>query len=270
MSKDETHPAYRYLKKRVRDNGPKSLLNRLSSYELERFHSEVLDTCIVRTIKRGGLLLSELSPNQPVYLLQDGRVKITQSTYHGPAIMDYKTTGDFVGEVDALSGGYPSHSAKAIESTRTWEIPSQRFTDYITRNPVFALTAIAHLSCQIVDLRRFANQHKGKVPERLAQRLLDLGLATYPGIDLDSGFKIRTTQRELAGAVGATLSKVEIDLRELRRAKVVRTGRGVVHVDDPAYLVKLLDTADIELPSSYIQRFLVKGRMSDASSSETV
>lgn len=222
----------------------------------EKFASDVLSECRLEVQPKGATLISQLPRRmRPIYLIRDGRVKIRQLTLYGHAIVDCKSAGEFVGEVDALLGQPPSMSARATESITVWEIPVSRFEMHIARHPGFATAVIQHLAARVNLLEQFRNVYKGKVIERVAQRLLDLGLASYPGIALGNGFLIHATQGELANSVSATLSAVEDEISELRKAAVIRTSRGVVHVDDPGYLVQLLEEGDIDTPPDYILRF---------------
>lgn len=247
---------YEYLKGRGREIDSTSLLGRLTESEREKFASDVLSECRLEIQPKGTTFISQLPRMaRPIYLIRDGRVKIRQLTLYGHAIVDYKSAGEFVGEVDALLGQPPSMSARATESITVWEIPVNRFKTHIVRHPGFAAAVIQHLAARVNLLEQFRNIYKGKVIERVAQRLLDLGLAGYPGIFLGNGFLIHATQVELANSVGATLSAVEDEMRELRRAGVIRTARGVVHVDEPGYLVELLEAGNVETPPDYILRF---------------
>jgi CRP-like cAMP-binding protein len=234
------------------------IFGRLSKPNRDRFYTDITTGCKIENFQRGQTLILGISVSQPVYLIHCGQVKLTQLTIYGNAVTDYRGPGEFVGEVDGLldHSAPRTTTATATEEVTAWRIPAERFRAYVIEHSAVAAAIIDYLATRVHQLERYRNLHKGKVLERLAQRLLDLGLASQPGVTLAYGFSISTTQAELANSVGATLSAVEAEMRTLREAKIITTVRGIVNVLNPAYLVELLDTADIDTPIDYHQRFV--------------
>lgn len=255
MSSMRANPVYRFLRDRREEIDTTSVIGRLSESDRARFYSAMSEH-EVNVFAKGKVLISQLPyRSDHLYLIRDGRVKITQRVFFGQAIVDYKTPGEFVGETDMLLGQAPSFTATATEHVTAWKIPGRNFKIYIAQHPDFAAAVMQHLAARVNHLERFKNIHRGRVAERLAQRLLDLGLATSPTGGPGQGFSIQATQADLANSIGATLSAVEIEMAQLRRLGIIRTTRGAVHVDHPQHFVDLLCEAFVEIPAAYHRRF---------------
>jgi CRP/FNR family transcriptional regulator, cyclic AMP receptor protein len=246
---------YGYVYERTPLIGSTTLLDRLPHLEKEKFLHDIVAELDPKHLRRGDSLLSQLPrKQQPIYLIDTGLVKISQLTPSGTAVVGFKTDGELIGEVDALLGRPPAMSAKAVQPTDAWEIPADRFQAHIASHPALATAVIEHLATRVTILEQFRT-YKGKVVERLAQCLLDLGLACYPAkTSLSRGFRVPATQAELASSIGVAISAVENELRKIRSA--VQSIRGVVHVTQPRYLVECLQKGDIHMPPDYKQRFM--------------
>jgi CRP/FNR family transcriptional regulator len=76
------------------------------------------------------------------------------------------------------------------------------------------------------------------VSERVARHLLDLAAGTRRADRLI----VRTSQRELADAVGSVREVVVRTLRDLRERGIVRTERGIIVIVDPERLARVADS----------------------------
>lgn len=164
-------------------------------------------------------------PGGLLYIIIDGKVKITHSTPDGQeALLAILGGGDFFGELALLDDSPRSATAEAIEPTEVLTLHREDFMRYIRSNPDFALYVL-HTMAQ--HIRRL-NSQIGDIffldlPGRLARTLLYL--ADRHGIEQPDGgttIDLNLTQTDLAEMVGATRVSINKALGRFRRSKWIK------------------------------------------------
>ncbi len=170
-------------------------------------------------------------PAAHVYLLATGTVKISVPEEGGQeVVVALARGGDVFGEISLFDGGPRSATVTALTETTALALANRDFTDVLERNPpamraLLALLArrIRHSTGHIEDLVFL------DLPGRVAKCLLDQS-------ELESDGKVRLTQEDVAGFVGATRVAVNRVLVDLERRGLVALGRGRIDLTDPAAL----------------------------------
>lgn len=188
-----------------------------------------------RRFRRGEVVFHQGDPGDALYVVVEGRVKITLPSDTGDeAILATLRPGDFFGELSLLDGAPRSATAVALDPTETLVLGRDRVRDLIDRVPSFRdalLTAITH------ELRRITYHveelHFLDIAGRLAARLARL--ARESGTPLEDG-SIRLdgplTQGNLAAMIGATRQSVNKLLGLFVGDGLVRLERDAVVVVD--------------------------------------
>ncbi|HET7726015.1 MAG TPA: Crp/Fnr family transcriptional regulator [Candidatus Limnocylindrales bacterium] len=190
-----------------------------------------------RRFRRGEVVFHQGDPGDALYVVAEGRVKITLPSDTGDeAILATLRPGDFFGELSLLDGAPRSATAVALDPTETLVLGRDRVRDLIDRVPSFRdalLTAITH------ELRRITYHveelHFLDIAGRLAARLARL--ARESGTPLEDG-SIRLdgplTQGNLAAMIGATRQSVN-------KLLGLFVGDGLVRIERDAVVVVDLD-----------------------------
>ena len=113
-------------------------------------------------------------PNNSVYILKQGRVKITTTASKGQeVIFDIIEPGEVFGELDGLEDAPRSTSAEALDDALICVIPRRDFDQYLAMHPTvtFNLTKLIGLRLKKIQ-SRVEDLVFRDVPARLAHLLL--------------------------------------------------------------------------------------------------
>jgi CRP-like cAMP-binding protein len=196
----------------------------------------VCESGIRRGFDAGTAILSQFSSPR-VFLVLEGQVKITD----GEGVVGIRGVGDLIGVAEVLADAVDILEAKAISAVVAAEIPARRFRDHLYGDPHVADVIMVWLAQQLVFLQRHRLGFKGTARQRIAQCMLDLGLAVHPRGEIGE-FTLPVTQKELAASVGISIASAENELRYLKEAGIVckKQRRSSTRVLRPAQLRDLL------------------------------
>jgi CRP/FNR family cyclic AMP-dependent transcriptional regulator len=172
-----------------------------------------------RHFRRGETVFHAGDPGDALFIVADGRVKITVPSDDGsePAILTTIGPGGFFGELALLDGARRSATAVAMDAVTTMILRRVAFDRLVDEQPALrralftALAAeIRRLTAQVQDL------HFLDLPGRLARHLLrSLSTGPVADDDIDAALpagEIRLpwpyTQAELASMIGASRQSV--------------------------------------------------------------
>lgn len=204
--------------------------NNLAPREADRISQRL----VPRRFGRGQIIFHHGDPGGLLYIITNGKVKITYSTPEGQdALLAILGSGDFFGELALLDDSSRSATAEALMPTETLTLRRRAFMQYITENPNFALHVLKTLAEHI---RRLNSQISDifflDLPARLARVLLHLadghGRMVEEGLLID----LAITQTDLAEMTGATRVSINKTLGRFRTANWILTkGRKFVILD---------------------------------------
>jgi CRP-like cAMP-binding protein len=210
----------------------------------QRFDDVAMEACIaclrVRRFRRDETVFHQGDPGDALYIVASGRVKVLLPAPDTgePAILATLGRGQFFGELAMLDGQPHSASVVALEPTETLVLGRADFERLFESEPSIRRSLVLALAGQ---LRRLTDHvealHFLDLPERLAQRIVELAMAT-PGASPDSEVRLdwHFTQAELAGMVGGSRESVNRLLADFVGRGLVRFERDTLVVPNPGRL----------------------------------
>lgn len=173
----------------------------------------------------GQLIFSRSDPGSHLYLIVDGKVRISVVTPDGKELsFRHVGPGEVLGEIAVLDGGARSADATAVTKTQAMSLSKAALDELIAQHPALAKTALAFVCAR---LRETTSQL-----EAIALHPLEVRVARFlmqalqlKGLDLDAGEVVLTlgmSQGELALLVGASRPRVNDALAALEAAGAIQ------------------------------------------------
>lgn len=208
---------------------------------------QVLSAGRTRVLARGEVLFREGEPASALYLVEAGRIKLTQITAGGQeVIMRYLAPGDAFAAVALFEHGTYPVTARATERTRLRAWTREVLPELVREHPRFEANLLRIVSAHTREaLSRVRELSTEPVPQRLARTLLRLGQQV--GRQQPDGTVLveRITQQEIAEIAGTSLYTVSRTLADWEGESLVETGRQRFHIRDADRLAQIADgTAD--------------------------
>lgn len=211
-----------------------NLLRCLSPEELEK----VGEVAQHHTYQRRQLIFSPDDPGDAIYLLKEGRIKLSRFDDNGKEVtMAILEEGEFFGEEALAGAGNRTGYAEALEEVRICRIDRTDFEKIMEANPDLSLRVAQQMSERLLGAQsRIEALAFREVPQRLAAMLLDL--ADKHGESLDSRrtrIQVRLTHQELASLIASTRETTTTLLNRFKRDGWIETdGRWLVVSDRKA------------------------------------
>ena len=189
------------------------LFSRVAQGDLEQIASHLIE----RRYPRNTTIVEEGLPGDYMYILRDGRVKVTKLSEDGrEKILDFLETGSFVGEMALLERGPRSASVKTLSPVKVLALSRTDFIALLRRSPDLALAVIQELSRR---LRSVNEQASSLSFQRVKERTMGLleRLAKDPTEDGERLITPSLTHQQIADMVGTsreTVTRVVKDLKE--------------------------------------------------------
>ncbi len=178
-------------------------------------------------------------PSDMVYLVKEGRIRLTRLTAEGRELtLDILGPGEIFGELALAEEERRSHYAQALESSLVCTLSRDRFLDFLHRHEEMTYRLIKLISFRRRELEaRYEDLAFKPVAERMVLTLLRL--AKKQGTE-QAGAEVRLplTQKDLAYLIGATREAVAEELAGLKREKLVKTSYRAIILADLAGLKK--------------------------------
>ncbi len=206
--------------------------------------TDVLSSCIIRTIEDGGFYFMQGDTASHAYVLTSGRVKMQQVSSSGTQItLRIITPGETFGGVALLhpEAGYPA-SAQAAEDSKAaaWETKTLRAL--VSHDPAISFNVMSLMHGYIMELQhRESALTSERVEKRIARTLLKL--ASQSGRKVNEGILIGIplSRQDVAEMTGTTLFTVSRTLKNWEREAILKIGRESVIIRDPHALVRIAD-----------------------------
>lgn len=210
--------------------------------------TDLAEAGVLTALDRNAVLITEGSESTDVFLLLDGRVKVTARAGAAEALIAVRVGGDIVGELAAVDRG-PRSASVRVSGRQTLvavRVPGPAFIDVLSANPDASRLLQAEIAMKLRAATRRRADHAGLSRNaRVAKVLQDLarhhGLSRSGVIDID----IDLSNEEigaLSGLSGATVYRALADLR--RAGAVKRSGRKRLVVVDVARLAAAAEGTD--------------------------
>lgn len=199
------------------------LFNRLNAAQIKILHSRLKKA----SYKRNAVIFLKGDPGDALYILKQGRVKISVLSSEGKdLILNIYGVGEVFGEMSLFDGLPRSAAATALENTEVLILARPIFENLLTEVPQLAMNIIALLSRRL----RYTTEQTEMLGllgayERVALKLLQLTQSS----DAEAPLSINLSQQELAAMLGLTrewLNKVlkifaDQDIVELNWGKII-------------------------------------------------
>lgn len=194
----------------------------------------VLDSSATRELAAQAVLFHQDDPAEALYLVEAGRLKLTQLTAAGQAVtVRLVSTGELCAAIAVLDGKAYPFTASAVEAARVRLWPRDRLRELFRRVPRLEKNVLEIVGVHTREMMdRFRELATEPVPQRIARALLRLvrsGQRRADGILIES-----LTQQDLAELAAATLYTVNHILADWQSEGLVSRGRGriVIHSED--------------------------------------
>jgi len=181
-----------------------------------------------------------------IYVLQQGRVKLTQLTPEGlHVVFRFIGPGELFGPTAAFEGQVYPVSAQAVLWCRAVCWKGRTMAGLMETYPRIAISALRELTARLRDLReRYRELATERVERRVAHALIRLagqaGWKTEDGVLID----MPLSRQDLAEMTGTTLYTVSRILCGWQRDGLLDIGRQRVTILDSAGLIAI--TADLQ------------------------
>jgi CRP/FNR family transcriptional regulator len=227
---------------------PFSFLNKLQVNEWQELRS----IGHPNQYKKNSYIFRANELNTSLYVLLEGRVKITRLSQHGRELIQWFC---LPGEIFGLSEDNFSHHrglyAQAITDARLLCIPKADFEQFVLSKPRVSLLIIKQLASRLRTLGdMLLNVTSDDAHVRfikLMQRLSDFyGRKNDAGVYID----IYLTHQEMADMIGVCRQTVSSMIGEMKRRSIMTASRHGIHIHAPDELHKMSLEPDLFLKSA--------------------
>jgi CRP/FNR family transcriptional regulator, dissimilatory nitrate respiration regulator len=130
----------------------------------------------LRTEKKGAILFSAETPNEKIYFILSGWVKLFRETLAGDeAVVDVLTAGNFFGEIGLSGHDEMPYGAEVVEDAEIIAVPRFLLAEEIMRNSLFGMAVLQSMTRQRLQ-RDMEIEHRTvqSAPQRIGCFLLKL------------------------------------------------------------------------------------------------
>src|SRR6185437_15862748 len=213
-------------------SGPPYLFTGLSDSEI----AQVLGSGKRKVLYRGARLFSQGSPQDGIFLIETGRIKVFYTAPSGREItLAYWHSGNFVGGPEVFKQGLHVWSGEAAVNSSVLHLPGDVLRRMVMTIPALAIGIIVGLSFKGQCYSALAQMLGTRSPtERLAQLLLHLknlyGVEERDGTLIAASF----THADLAHMTGVTRQSVTVSLKRF-------TELGILHAHGANLVIRNAD-----------------------------
>lgn len=190
-------------------------------------------------LKKGETLFRQGDEGTALYLILQGRIKISLSRQMDAVTLAILGQEEFLGEMALLDGLPRSADAIAIEDCYLYALNRNDFLAFLVNNEKAVHTVLSSLSLR---LRRtdtlLAEMCFLNVSVRLAYKLFEMAQAQGPDEKNPQEYKIKISQQELGDILGVSRESINKELKRLRDKGIVSTSRNYIRIHHLAALNK--------------------------------
>jgi len=199
--------------------GPLELLRGMNQQAVHHFNA------MVRTTKRrrGEWIFLPGDPADTIYLLRQGRMKITALGEDGHEVLhEIIGPGEIFGDTSPILGIPRTTSAQVLEASLLCEIRRKDFEALLSMYPELSFRLLKSVGLRLKQAEaQLVNVICNDVSQRVREVLIDLAVKESAALP-NEPIKIRITQQDLANSIGASRQKTWQALKELEDSKVLR------------------------------------------------
>ena len=111
---------------------------------------EIWNHVQTRSYKKGNIILFEEDPGDSLFIIKEGKVKITRLSEEGKeVILSILGEGEFFGEMSLLDGEARSANVIALADSDVFILKREEFLNILTDNPQIAISLLEELAYRI-------------------------------------------------------------------------------------------------------------------------
>lgn len=190
-------------------------------------------------LRKGETLFRQGDEGTALYLILQGRIKISLSRQMDTVTLAILGQEEFLGEMALLDGLPRSADAIAMEDCYLYALNRNDFLDFLVNNDKAVRTVLSSLSLR---LRRtdtlLAEMCFLNVSVRLAYKLFEMAEAQGPDEKNPQEYKVKISQQELGNILGVSRESINKELKRLRDKGIVSTSRNFIRIHHLAALNK--------------------------------
>src|SRR5215813_2830093 len=200
-------------------SGRLELLNGMSQQAVRRFNAMVHTT----KHQRGEWIFVHGDNADCIYLLQQGRMKLTTVTADGHEVLhEIIGPGEIFGDTSPMLGIPRTTSAQALETSLVCELREKDFESLLSVYPELSFRLLKSVGLRLKQAEaQLVNVICNDVSHRVREELIDLMIkesGALPG----QPTKITITQQDIANSIGASLEKTWRALKGLEDSGMLR------------------------------------------------
>lgn len=190
-------------------------------------------------IGKGEILFRQGDEGTALYIIMQGRIKISLSRRMEKMTLAILGQGEFLGEMALLDGQPRSADAVALEDSHLYALNRKDFLSFLINNE-HAVRAI--LNSLSVRLRKtddlLAEMCFLSLSARLAKKLVELAESQVPDDKNCRECILKISQQELGDILGVSRESINKELKILRDKGILATSRNFIHIYDLESLKK--------------------------------
>jgi CRP-like cAMP-binding protein len=185
-----------------------------------------------RNLKKGDVLFRKGDEGTALYIIINGRMKITVPSKLGDEItLAILNRGDFFGEMALLDSLPRSADATAVEETLLYVLNRSDFLSFLIHNENAVRSILYALSSRLRKTDDFLTEVCFlNISARLARRLLEMSESLIRENNPGSSMELKLTQKDLASLLGTTRETINRELKILRNRGIVSTSRNLITI----------------------------------------
>ena len=205
--------------------------------------ADVLAHARVREVAAGGFYFREQEPADRVYLLTQGRLKITQLTPEGHQVIHMLlSAGEPFGGVAALGEGTYPVTAEAVDDCAALSWDSKTMEGLMQQYPAIATNTARFLAKRFHELQVLHRQlMTERVERRVARAVLKLAAEAGRAVELGVEIDFPLSRQDLAEMTGTTLFTVSRLLSGWHEQGLISAGRQRVTILQPKRLLAIAE-----------------------------
>jgi CRP/FNR family transcriptional regulator, cyclic AMP receptor protein len=192
-----------------------------------------------KQLGKGELLFQQGDEGTALYIIVQGRIKISLSRRLDNVTLAILGQGEFLGEMALLDDLPRSADAIALDDSQLYVLNRKDFLAFLSNN---GHTVYAILNSLSRRLRKTDDQLAEmcflNLSARLAKRLVDLAETQEPEAGRPNSCDLQISQQELGNILGVSRESINKELKILRNKGVVSTLRNSIHILDLESLKK--------------------------------
>lgn len=184
-------------------------------------------------IAKGESLFRQGDEGTALYIIMQGRIKISLSRGMEKMTLAILGQGEFLGEMALLDGRPRSADAVALEDSRIYALNRQDFLSFLISKDNAVRAILSALSARLRktdDL--LAEMCFLSVSARLAKKLFELTESQSPGEKNRREWTLKISQQELGDILGVSRESINKELKILRDKGILATSRNVIRIYD--------------------------------------